>query len=68
MKTKIIGSEQNFQRNKDDNIDHCRSISLGLLYSPSYYNTAKVWLEEAKEEARDRIRDWSDVPYKGGSS
>ena len=68
VKTKIIGSEQNFQRNKDDNIDHCRSISLGLLYSPSYYNTAKVWLEEAKEEARERIRDWSDVPYKGGSS
>lgn len=58
IKTKIIGTEQNFKRNKDEYIDHCRSISLGLLYSPSYYEVAKEWYEEAKMEAKQRIGDW----------
>lgn len=58
IKTKIIGTEKNFQRNKDDYIDHCRSISLGLLYSSSYYDIAKKWYEEAKNEARERINNW----------
>lgn len=58
IKTKIIGTEKNFQRNKDDYIDHCRSISLGLLYSSSYYEIAKEWYEEAKKEARERIEKW----------
>ena len=58
IKTKIIGKEENFQRNKDENIDHCRSISLGFLYSPSYYDIAKSWVEESKKEAIQRIKDW----------
>lgn len=58
IKTKIIGTEKNFQRNKDEYIDHCRSMSLGMLYSPSYYEKAKYWYEEAKEEAKKRINDW----------
>lgn len=56
--TKIVGKENNFQRNKDENIDHCRSITSGLLYSPEYYDKAKVWYEEAKKEAIDRIKLW----------
>lgn len=61
IKTKIIGKEQNFQRNKDEYIDHCRSISLGMLYSPGYYEIAKVWYEEAKSEAKERIKNWKSL-------
>lgn len=56
--TKIIGEELNFQRNKDENIDHCRSITSGLLYSPDYYKKATIWFEEAKKEALKRIELW----------
>ncbi len=56
--TKIIGKENNFQRNKDENIDHCRSITSGLLYSPEYYEKARLWYEEAKKEAISRIKLW----------
>jgi hypothetical protein len=55
---KIIGKENNFQRNRDDNIDHCRSITSGLLYSPEYYKKAYSWYEEAKNQALDRIKSW----------
>jgi len=54
----IIGKEDNFQRNKDKNIDHCRSITSGLLYSPEYYQTASSWYEDAKKQALDRIKLW----------
>lgn len=64
VRTKIIGREGNFQRNKDENIDHGRSISLGMLYSPDYYNTAKDWFEEAKNEARQRIKTWKSEQEK----
>jgi hypothetical protein len=63
--TKIVGGEQNFQRNRDHNIDHCRSMSLGMLYSPSYNSTASKWCEEAKKEAIKRINDWNGIPNKG---
>lgn len=58
--TKIIGKESNFQRNNDENIDHCRSITSGLLYSPEYYKKAKEWYELAKKEALDRIKKWKN--------
>lgn len=58
-KTRLIGSESNFERNKDGNIDHARSISLGVLYSPDYHAMASVWLAEAMDEARKRIEDWN---------
>jgi hypothetical protein len=60
IKTKIIGTEKNFQRNKDQYIDHCRSMSLGLLYAPDYYKVAKEWYEEAKMEALERIKQWKN--------
>ncbi len=60
IRTKIIGREKNFQRNKDENIDHSRSISLGMLYAPAYYETAKKWFDESKAEAEERIRSWKN--------
>jgi hypothetical protein len=54
----LIGSEDNFVRNKDDNIDHCRSITSGKLYSPPYMEKANEWLLDAKLEAKKRIEMW----------
>lgn len=65
IKTKIIGKEKNFQRNIDENIDHGRSMTLGMLYSPEYYKSAINWFEEAKSEAKERIKEWKQNK-KGG--
>lgn len=65
VKTKIIGKEENFQRNRDENIDHCRSTSLGLLYSPEYRKASSGWVREAMGEARSRIRKWRSEPAGG---
>lgn len=59
----LIGKELNFQRKKDSNIDHFRSFTSGKLYSKEYYEKAKLWYEEAKSEAEDRIDAWNN---KGG--
>ncbi len=56
---KLIGSEQNFQATKDDNIYHARTLTSGKLYSPEYYKMAKRWADEAMEEARENIKKWS---------
>lgn len=58
IKPRLIGEEKNFERNKDENIDHARSISLGMLYSPEYHEAASVWLNDAMQEARARLVDW----------
>jgi glycosyltransferase involved in cell wall biosynthesis len=54
----LIGKEQNFQRKKDNNIDHFRSYTSGKLYSKSYYKKAGVWYEQAKKDAIERIANW----------
>lgn len=54
----LIGKEDNFVRNTDDTIDHCRSITSGKLYSPSYYEKALLWAEDAKQDAIKRIKLW----------
>jgi len=55
---KIIGHESNFERNRDGNIDHARSISLGMLYSPEYHASASKWLSDAMRDASTRIEEW----------
>lgn len=57
----LIGHEENFIRNKDDNIDHCRSLTGALLYNPEHYQKALAWAEEAMTEARQRINAWSQT-------
>jgi len=59
VRTKIIGSEANFTRNTDENIDHARSITLGKLYAPDYHRVASEWFKDAMEKARSRIEDWT---------
>jgi hypothetical protein len=55
---KIIGHESNFERNRDENVDHARSISLGLLYSPEYKRSSSGWLHDAMTDASRRICEW----------
>lgn len=58
IKPLLIGGEENFQRTLDSNIDHCRTIVAGKLYSPDYYKKASLWLVEALQEAEQRIEMW----------
>lgn len=58
IKPFLIGSEDNFARKKDDNIDHFRSFTSGKLYSPDYYKMAQKWYEDAKKEALERLKGW----------
>lgn len=58
IKPYLIGHEENFSRQVDENIDHLRSYTSGKLYSPPYFEKAVNWFEKAKEEALERIRDW----------
>jgi len=58
IKPYLIGSEQNFARQVDENIDHIRSYTSGKLYSPHYFEQAKVWFREARKEALERIMAW----------
>lgn len=58
IKTTIIGKEFNFRRNIDENIDHSRSISLGMLYSPDYMKMSLSWFKQSIAEAKARIEKW----------
>jgi len=54
----LIGKELNFQRKKDENIDHVRSYTGGKMYNGLYFEEASRWYDEAREEALDRIALW----------
>ena len=56
----LMGKEENFTRNKDENIDHCRTLTGGLLYSREYYTKAMGWLEDALGQARERLKNWTE--------
>lgn len=64
IKPHLIGSEQNFERKKDENIDHLRSYTSGKLYSPNYYEIVNQWYEDAKTEALERLRSWEQASEK----
>lgn len=55
---RLIGHEENHVRNCDENIDHCRSLTAGLLYNETYYDKARGWADEAMSEARARVELW----------
>jgi glycosyltransferase involved in cell wall biosynthesis len=58
IKPLLIGSEQNFSRQVDDNIDHFRSYTSAKLYSPQFFAQASTWFALAKKEALERIEEW----------
>lgn len=61
----LIGTELNFERKTDENIDHFRSFTSGKLYSPSYYEKVEKWYLEAKKEALERLRSWEQESIAG---
>lgn len=54
----FTGSEQNHVRNTDTYIDHCRSLTAGLLYNRQYYEKARAWADDAIDAARARLVEW----------
>lgn len=58
IKPHLIGKENNFERNLDENIDHCRTLTSGLLYNEDYYQKAKKWMDNAMQEAEARLKIW----------
>lgn len=54
----LIGTEQNFQRTDDENIDHFRSYTSAKLYSNSYFKMASEWYEDARTKALERMCEW----------
>jgi glycosyltransferase involved in cell wall biosynthesis len=55
----LIGSEQNYERTNDNNIDHCRSLPSSMIYFEQYAQNAKLWMNDAIEQAKKRIEEWS---------
>lgn len=58
IKPYFTGSEQNFQRNTDEWIDHVRSNAASKTYSPEYYKKSSQWLPSAISDAQARILEW----------
>jgi hypothetical protein len=54
----FIGHERNYERTNDENLDHVRSRTSGLLYSPTHSAKAVVWEEDAITQARLRHSSW----------
>ena len=50
----FIGHERNYERTNDDQIDHVRSRTSGLLYSPTHSAKAELWESDAITQARLR--------------
>jgi hypothetical protein len=59
IKPVFIGYDRNFERQIDDNIDHCRSHAGSRVYSPEVYAKVKEWMVSALADARERITEWS---------
>jgi hypothetical protein len=58
----LIGREENYKRQVDENVDHVRSFPGSLVYSPEYHQRARGWMDTALEEAKERAAAWSEAP------
>lgn len=54
----ILGPEENWTRNINEDYDHVRSFPLSSLYLPEHHERAKGWMRDAKREARQRLDLW----------
>ena len=59
----FIGFERNYERTNDDQIDHVRSRTSGLLYSPTHSAKAELWEADAIMQARLRHSSWSSCSW-----
>jgi hypothetical protein len=58
----LLGAEVNYERQTDENIDHVRSYPSATLYhvgTPEYRAGREAWMETAIQEAKARVRAWS---------
>jgi glycosyltransferase involved in cell wall biosynthesis len=62
IQPKFIGSEQNFERTNDENIDHCRSLPSAALYASTHHQKASQWMLDAIRQAERRIELWRNSP------
>lgn len=58
LKPVLVGSEQNFTRTLDENIDHFRSYTSSKMYNPDYFREAEGWFRRALADAEGRIEAW----------
>ena len=58
IKPVFVGSDTNFERQTDANLDHVRSFPGAQLYDPAYFRKAQGWMIAAMNEARERIAAW----------
>lgn len=58
IKPIFIGYDRNYERQIDDNIDHCRSYPGSKVTHPDYHVNARGWMEEAIKEAEQRVIAW----------
>jgi hypothetical protein len=56
----LMGSEENYNRTNDNNIDHCRSLPSAIIYDLKYFQNAKNWMDDAAEQAKKRIKEWKN--------
>lgn len=60
IRAELIGAEANHARTLDDNIDHCRTLTAGRLYSPQYAEKCQAWVDDAIKSAKERIEQWRE--------
>ena len=56
--TCFTGTEENWKRNIDDWIDHCRSMTCGFLYANDHSQKAQQWVKLAMADATERMKQW----------
>ena len=56
----FVGTEINFMRTLDENIDHCRSLICSSLYNPARHLAAQTEMANAIGDARRRIQTWEN--------
>lgn len=61
FEAQLIGTEGNHCRVVDERIDHCRTLTAGRLYSPSYAVQCEAWVKDALAEAEERVMQWRNV-------
>lgn len=59
IKPVFIGYDRNYERQIDDNIDHCRSFPGSKVTHSEYHENAKVWMQAAIKEAEERVNLWN---------
>ena len=58
IEPKLLGTEENYERNLNKDFDHIRSLPSSRLYKHAHEQKAEAWINLAKTEAHKRIKKW----------